>query len=146
MSWSDELPKAASAGSGEIIPLPSDAPAETIARLSVELAASKAQVARMRLVLARLAELAALWKEQKPSDMIGFGGATLALSSLLTGTVLPAPGHIAIPRERYDRMVKALGMGEELNYCARRADDADDRDASDRCDSILAAMDAAGKA
>lgn len=143
--------------------IPSDAPAETIARLSVELAASRAQVARMREALKAVDECTHSrgWTAL-PTGLylcatcgaVGLDRKIPYRHSPLIAAVLAAresaPDHIAIPRERYDRMVKALGMGQELERNARRSSNAitsiERSTAGEKVESILAAMDAAGKA
>lgn len=136
-----------------IIPLPSDAPAETIARLSVELAASRAQVARMREALGEVPMLVTRTldadRQKGERHNLAIASRDAALASL-AAVRESAPDDIAIPRERYDRMVKALGMGQELERNARRSSNAitsiERSAAGEKVESILATMDAAGKA
>lgn len=143
-----------------IIPLPSDAPAETIARLSVELAASQAQVARMREALwevPALDESAFLCGRANGGLVDGAKAAQERCTAILDRCAAArksAPDDIAIPRERYERMVEALGMVARLvsvtNDLRNEQELGDDPEAERETrveqERILAAMDAAGKA
>lgn len=150
-----------------IIPLPSDAPAETIARLSVELAASRAQVARMGK---GLKHLRAMYRFSAAPECLteedrgiikadGWCDPKSTLTRIIEPALASTSVDIAVPRERYERMVQALWMGPELaNVVAITAtggvqgpatcDEAVERFAfaMRRKNEILAAMDAAGKA